>query len=292
MIKKTKTCLLTFDIEEWFQVENLRNAIPKSDWDFQHSSVVNNTIKILNILKINDIKATFFVLGLVVEKNPEIVKMISQDGHEVASHGYGHDLTYNLDETQLFDDIKKSKEILEQLIGNKVVTYRAPNFSVNERLVKVLYNLGFKYDSSYNPFQLNSRYGKLENPEKTHNSIFKLKDDFFEIPLSTLKIHNQNIPMAGGAYFRIIPFFIFKQLAKMKLEKDGVYNFYLHPWEFEPEQPRIKKIKLNYRLRHYTGLKRTEIKFEKLIKYLRKQNCQFYTISEFINHNKFNDIKN
>jgi polysaccharide deacetylase family protein (PEP-CTERM system associated) len=287
---KIKSCLLTFDIEEWFQVENLRTAFPKNNWKNQRSSVVKNTNRILEILERYNIKATFFILGLVAKNNPELVKTISRQGHEIASHGTGHDLTYALNENQLFDDISDSKKLLEDILGKKIYGYRAPNFSVNDTLINILKKLNFNYDSSYNPFQLNKRYGKIEVDSSCKNGIFHLNDNFFEIPLSTLTIFNQHIPMAGGAYFRIFPSIIFKNLLKAKLNKDNLYHFYLHPWEFEPEQTRIKNIKLNYRIRHYTGLKNTEKKFEKMILYLNKLNCHFFTITEYLNQYKNNTI--
>jgi len=276
------TCLITIDVEEWFQVENLRSAFPKNSWKNQKSTVAKNTTKILNILDEYNIKGTFFVLGLVAETNPELVKLIYNQGHEIASHGTGHDLTYNLNDHQLLDDINNSKTKLEKLIGSKVSGYRAPNFSVSEKLIAVLKKLDFQYDTSYNPFQLNNRYGKIDIDPSNNYGIYNLYDNFFEVPLSSLKIYKQHIPMAGGAYFRIYPFPIFKYLVKTKLKLNNLYHFYLHPWEFEPEQPRIKNIKLNYKLRHYTGLNNTESKFEKLIQYLIKMDCRFLTISEYI----------
>lgn len=280
------SCLITIDVEEWFQVENLRSAFPKDIWENQMSTVVKNTKRILDILDTYNIKATFFILGMVAEKNPNVVTLISQNGHEIASHGTGHDLTYNLDENELVDDISKSKTQLENIIGNKVHGYRAPNFSIDNKLINLLRKLDFLYDSSYNPFQLNFRYGKIGLNSSNDNGIYNLGNNFYEIPLSTLKLSNQHIPMAGGAYFRIFPFPIFKKLVKEKIKKDGLYHFYLHPWEFEPEQPKIKNIKFNYRLRHYTGLKNTEAKFEKLIQFLQELDSQFLTITEYINKTK------
>jgi polysaccharide deacetylase family protein (PEP-CTERM system associated) len=289
--RKIKSCLLTFDVEEWYQVENLRSAFPKNKWKNQQSTVFKNTRRIFDVLEKYNIKATFFILGLVAEASPELVKLISEQGHEIASHGTGHDLTYNLNENELYEDIKSSKENLEQLSESKILGYRAPNFSVNQKLIKILKDLNFEYDSSYNPFQLNKRYGKLEvEAAEEKNGFYRLDENFYEIPLSTVKVLGNHVPMAGGAYFRIFPFPIFKKLVKAKLNRDGLYHFYLHPWEFEPEQPKIKNIKLNYRLRHYTGLKKTEAKFEKLIKFLIKMDCQFLTISEYLNTVKTQQI--
>ena len=273
---------MTFDIEEWFQVENLRDAIQKKDWWEIRSTVENNTNRIIEILEELGINATFFVLGWVAEKEPELVRTLNMHGHEIASHGFDHKLSYSLSDHDLQFDIQRSKVILEEIIGKDVTGYRAPNFSVDERLIKILQQLGFRYDSSYNPFKLNKRYGTLQLPEQSEKTISKLNNSFYEIPLSTVKLLGQHIPMAGGAYFRLFPSFIFNNLVRKKVKQDGFYNFYLHPWEFEPEQPRIKNIPLNYRIRHYTGLKKTGKKLEALIKMLKSFGCEFVTLGEYV----------
>jgi polysaccharide deacetylase family protein (PEP-CTERM system associated) len=276
------SCALTFDIEEWFQVENLRDAIKKKDWWEIRSTVANNTHRIIEILEELEISATFFILGWVAEKAPELVRTINIHGHEIASHGSDHKLTYSLSDHDLQFDIQRSKSLLEEIIGKDVTGYRAPNFSVDERLIKILQHLGFRYDSSYNPFKLNKRYGTLQLPEQSEKTIYKLSNSFYEIPLSTVNLLGQHIPMAGGAYFRLFPSIIFNCLVKQKIKRDGFYNFYLHPWEFEPEQPRIKNIPLNYRIRHYTGLKKTGKKLEKLIVLLKSQGCEFVTLRDYV----------
>ena len=275
-------CLLTFDVEEWFQVENLKGAIYKEDWDSKNSSVVKNTEKILNILSLHSIKATFFVLGWIAEKNPELVRKIKNSGHEIASHGYGHDLTYKLSDEELNKDLSYSKKILEEIISGPVLGYRAPSFSVDDRVIKILMQLGYKYDSSFNPFKLNKRYGSITLPMKQVNNIYQIENNFFEIPVSSLSINSTQIPIGGGAYFRLFPAAIFNYLVKKKICQDGFYSMYLHPWEFEPEQPRIKNIKLNYKIRHYTGLSKTAPKLETLILSLKNQDCSFLTISEYL----------
>ncbi len=275
--------LLSFDVEEWFQVENLRSAIPRSEWEHKKSSVEKNTHRILNILAEYDVKATFFILGWVAERHRELVKSIDSAGHEVACHGYGHNLNYQLSDEQLLVDLKKSKHNLEDLIGKKVVGYRAPSFSVSDRVLQFLKELDFVYDSSLNPFKLNKRYGSINGAlTPISGGCFKTANGLIEIPISTVRIFNLDVPMGGGAYFRVFPFPIFKNLLKRKLNQDGTYNFYLHPWELEPEQERIRNIKLNYRFRHYYGLKYTSSKLIRLIRYLQNSGCLILPLSEYV----------
>ncbi len=283
-LNEMKYCALTFDIENWFQVENLRSAINKNNWDGFVSTVEVNTKKILDLLGKFDIKATFFILGSVAENHPGLVREISAQGHEIASHGYGHDLTYDLSDEQLRSDIFGSKKILEELSGKEVVGYRAPNFSVTDRLVELLMDLGFVYDSSLNPFKLHKRYGKLERSVESlfRGNLLRIDRNFYEIPASVVSLFSQQVPIGGGAYFRILPLSSFKAFAARKLHADNFYHMYMHPWEFEPQQPRIKEISLSHKFRHYTGLAKTEQKFESFILFLKSKKCSFLTLQEFV----------
>jgi len=281
-MQQLKQCVLSFDIEEWFQVENLRAVIPRDTWQNYESTVVKNTGRILKILSEYNICGTFFILGSVAEKNPDLIEAILKGQNEIASHGYGHDLTYQMSEAELMDDIRKAQNILEKLSGEKIWGYRAPNFSVSDKLIDILNNLGFSYDSSYNPFRLNSRYGQISIESKPGVNAIQIRENFYEIPVPTIKLFHQDFPIAGGAYFRILPYKLFEYLVSRKIALTNFYSFYLHPWEFEPEQPRINNIRLNYKLRHYTGLKQTEIKFRKFIESLLHRNCSFITYKRFV----------
>jgi polysaccharide deacetylase family protein (PEP-CTERM system associated) len=264
------TCLLTFDIEEWFQVENLKGAVHRKEWEQKHSTVAQNTMRILSLLSKYEVSATFFILGWVAERQPELIREIYQQEHEIACHGYGHERANLLEEKRSLDDIARSKLILEKIISDKITGYRAPNFSINDTILDHLKKLDFIYDSSYNPFQLNRRYGKISGElERKSAGCYLTQNGLFEVPLSSYSFKNIPVPIGGGAYFRIIPFPIFKNLVSKKLAQESVYNFYLHPWEFEPEQKLVKGIKLNYRFRHYYGLKHTADKLEKLIVFLK-----------------------
>jgi len=171
---------------------------------------------------------------------------------------------------------------LEATVGVEIKGYRAPNFSVDARLIKILVKLGFRYDSSYNPFRLNKRYGSISLPEPRAGQVFEISEQFFEIPISTVDIFSYPFPAAGGAYFRLLPFSIFRQLVKRLLKQKMFYNFYLHPWEFEPDQPKVPGIKLNHRIRHYSGLRHTKEKLRHLLNFLRENETQFVTLNDYL----------
>ena len=186
-------CLLTFDVEEWFQVENLKSAISKNDWNNKQSSVVKNSEKILNLLSKHNIKATFFILGWVAERNPDLIKKIKEKGHEIASHGYGHDLTYQLTDDALKKDLSHSKKLLEDITAETISGYRAPSFSIDDRVIKMLAELGYKYDSSFNPFKLNKRYGSITLPMEKVDDIYRIEKT--TISVLTVRHGRQILPV-------------------------------------------------------------------------------------------------
>lgn len=277
-----RSCILTVDVEEWFQVENLKSAISCDNWETLKSSVALNIDHILELFLKHNVQATFFILGWVAERNPLMIKRIFDNGHEIASHGYGHKISGSLQNGLLREDIQKSKHILEDLTGIPITGYRAPNFSVNDEVIDIIKDLGFTYDSSYNPFQMHSRYGHFDRYTIRDSNIFNLGNGLFEIPIASYKFGRFHIPIGGGAYFRIFPYVLFKYLALAKGRRDGLYNFYTHPWEFEPDQPRINDISFNHRLRHYTGLKKTANRLEKLIAVFKQKDFKFITMQEYV----------
>ncbi len=288
-----KTIYLSFDVEDWFQVENLRTKFPLEAWDRCELRVESNTRKILDLLDKYNIKATFFVLGWIVERKPGLVKEIHSRGHEIASHGYGHIINYELNRDEIYEDIKKSKELLEGITGDKVVGYRAPNFSVTQDVIDALTTLGFEYDSSYNPFSKNKRYGQLGTNEK---GIFKLNDSLTEISMSVWKNKFFELSIAGGGYFRLYPYSLFRTLASSYLKKNDYMIMYFHPWEFDPEQPRVKDVKFSYRFRQYVGLALNYYKLSHAIMdfkskgYIFKRLCDFYD-DEFSMEQRFGELK-
>ena len=259
------TTLLSIDVEDWFQVENLKQAITKESWDNKVSRVERNINLILEMLEQRNTKGTFFILGWIAEKHPLLIKKICEGGHEIACHGYGHDLVSSLTHEKFKQDVSSAKNILEDLTGKKVIGYRAPNFSITDWSIDVLISLGFKYDSSLFPIVGHSRYGKLKKVTKPYKAVFEIQDGFYQVMLSYLDAGRVKVPWAGGLYFRLMPYAIFKSGIKKIIRQKGLYVFYIHPWEFDPAQPKIDNIKLNYKLRHYSNLKTTEIKFQRLL---------------------------
>ncbi|HMS65228.1 MAG TPA: polysaccharide deacetylase family protein [Ignavibacteria bacterium] len=257
--------LLGIDVEDWFQVENLKNVIKIETWNSRESRIERNTELILSLLKEKNIKATFFVVGWIAEKFPELIKKISNDGHEIACHGYSHLSSNQMDEKELYIDINKAKKILEKIVGDKIYGYRAPNFSISTGLIRILNELGFSYDSSLMDSDFIKKYNKIGNNKINCSKSFRFKNNICELQLSTLKFFNRNIPWAGGAMFRFMPYSIFKKGMEKIISENGYYNFYIHPWEFDPVQPRLKKVKFKYRFRHYHNLEKTEKRFSKLL---------------------------
>jgi len=261
------TCMLSFDVEDWFQVENLREVVPRESWNYQRLRVVENTHRLLDILNRHGVKATFFVLGWIAEKVPGLVKDIHSAGHEIASHGFAHELIYRQTLKQFKEDVHRSKEILEDLTGTPVIGYRAPSFSITDEAIDVLLAEGFKYDSSFFPSVFHDRYGKLFTVKvERYTGIAEPRPGFYEVLIPTLFLLGKKLPWGGGGYFRVIPYGIFRLGIKRLLAEVGSYLFYLHPWEIDPYQPRIKDIRISFRFRHYAGLKGTLFKLERLVR--------------------------
>ena len=280
-INKNKTILITVDLEDWFQVENFKGHIKRSDWDKYERRYEKNTHILLDLFDEHEIKSTFFVLGWNAERSPELVREIARRGHEIASHGYNHDLCTSLDEAALYDDLKKSKEVLEDITGVEVKGYRAPSFSVDDRAIRLLKKIGYRYDSSFNSLGLNSRHGKIDlSNYKECGLAYIDSDGFCELPINNLNFAGVNLPWGGGGYFRFWPSFLFYQGVKSILKKEGGYSFYLHPWEVDPGQPRINDAKFLFRLRHYLNLAACRKKMGKFLKTFR--NNHFITCTDYL----------
>jgi polysaccharide deacetylase family protein (PEP-CTERM system associated) len=279
--------LLTFDVEDWFQVENFKTYINFSTWDSFELRVETNTIKILDLLDSYPFKpkATFFVLGWIAKKLPNLVQEIYKRGHEIASHGYNHHLCPDIGQQELIDDLKSSKHLLENIINSKVKGYRAPSFVINDTILKIIQEAGYTYDSSFNSFSGHGRYGTIDLSGATKkNAAYKFNDNFYELPVSNIKIKKKIFPLGGGGYFRLIPFTFFKQGMKSVLKKDKAFVFYAHPWEFDPSQPRVKQASTGFKFRHYINLNKTEAKLKALINSFNDH--KFVTCSEYIYQNK------
>jgi polysaccharide deacetylase family protein (PEP-CTERM system associated) len=255
---------LSFDIEDWFQVENLKSAVSSSDWEKQELRVEGNTEKILEILSESGTKATFFILGWIARKNPALVKKIASAGHEIASHGYAHTMVTGQSPEEFRKDIVLSQEILEDLAQKKVIGYRAPSFSITPAsawALDILKDCGFLYDSSVFPTSLHDRYGF----KGMDSSVSKYPNGLVEVPISTFPLFGLRLPLGGGGYFRLFPYAYFKYAFRALNRRGKSLVFYLHPWELDPGQPRIK-LPAFLGFRHYTNLKKTESRLRRLLR--------------------------
>ncbi|MCT4593974.1 MAG: DUF3473 domain-containing protein [Anaeromicrobium sp.] len=255
----------TVDVEDWFQVENLKEVILVDDWEKNKLRVKNSTNRILKLLDKTNTKATFFILGWIAERVPDLVLEIYKRGHEVASHGYGHQLVYNLSKQEFTNDLKKSKDILENIINDRIYGYRAPSFSITEWSLDVLKEEGFLYDSSMFLVSGHDRYSKLNINLNGGGAIKELDNGIKEICISTNSVLGKKLPWGGGGYFRLIPYGIFKRGFKRSIRQNDGGVFYCHPWEIDADQPTVDNIRPSYRFRHYYGLEQTEKKLEGLL---------------------------
>ncbi len=280
--------LFTVDLEDWFQVENLRESIPLTSWSSRELRAGDNVHRILDLLDsaekgdaCDPRRATFFVLGWIAERLPRLLREISSRGHEVASHGYFHRRSGELSSGELERDLIDSKKLLEDIVGAPVSGYRAPSFSVGGDILKIIEASGYSYDSSYNSFGINKRYGRVDLARYEREGIaVKISETFYELPISNLRWRSGVLPWGGGGYFRLIPLALFYRGVQSILKREGAYLFYIHPWELDPGQPRVDGISAFYRFRHYVNLGRTRYKVSSLLS--RLKGCRFVTCRDYL----------
>ena len=256
---------LSFDIEDYFQVEAFKSIVNRADWNNYSSRVTNNTRRIINLLKEYDTRATFFILGWVAERFPELVQEIAAEGHEIATHGYWHELVYRQTPEEFARDLENSLEAINRVLGDsRVIGYRAPTFSITDKslwALDILRKHGIKYDSSIFPVSIHDRYG-ISQANRFAN---RLKEDLWEFPVSTIKLSNHNLPIAGGGYFRLFPLNVTRWAINRINDEGQPAMIYLHPWEFDPEQPRFNNTSRLSRFRHYLNLEKTENRLRSLL---------------------------
>lgn len=264
---------MTIDVEDYFHVAAFEGAVKRADWDHYPLRVGDNTRRILDLLDEYDTKATFFVLGWVAEKAPDLVGLIAAKGHEVACHGYGHERVYAIGPEAFREDLRRAKGLLQDITGQPVRGYRAPTYSITAQslwALDILIEEGFTFDSSIFPI-VHDNYG-IPGAEPFPHVIERPGGSISEFPLSTIPVgflgHTMRLPIAGGGYLRLFPVGIirngFKRLNKLE-RQPGV--LYFHPWELDPDQPRIKAGPRS-RFRHYVNLHTTEHKIRNLLKEL------------------------
>lgn len=261
------TNAFTVDVEDFFQVEAFSQVIDRNTWNDFSCRVESNTDSILQLLDDANVKGTFFVLGWIAERYPNVVKRIAKLGHEVASHGMTHQLIYKQDQETFKRETFDSKSLLEDLSQQAVNGYRAATYSITNKslwALDILAEAGFKYDSSIFPMR-HDRYGihdacPLPNILKTPNG-----SELIEFPISTVKNNLFTLPIAGGGYFRLFPYQVTRWGLSTINKKNNPFVFYIHPWEVDPDQPRVDNISKFTRFRHYNNLSRCRTRLKKLL---------------------------
>ena len=264
MASATITNALTIDVEDYFQVSAFAPYIARSDWERRECRVERNVDRILQMLDDRDTTATFFTLGWIAERYPQMVRRLADQGHEVASHGYGHERASDLNRGEFRADIVRAKGVLEDLTGHEVTGYRAPSFSIgpgNLWALDTLARAGHRYSSSIYPIR-HDHYGMPDAPRFAHRAA----DGLIEIPITTLRMFNRNLPSSGGGYFRLLPYSLSRWMLRQVNRVDGeTAVFYFHPWEIDAGQPRIDGIDRKTRFRHYLNIHRMERRLQSLL---------------------------
>ena len=256
---------MTVDVEDYFHASAFDRIVSRSSWPERESRVVGNTHRLLECFARHQIRATFFVLGWVAERFPSLVREIASSGHELASHGYHHQLIYLLTRDQFREDVRRAKAVIEDQAGVAVDGYRAPSFSIVESSLwafDVLIEEGYTYDASVFPIH-HDRYGIPGAPRHAH-VIERAAGTIVEVPSSTVRIGRMNMPIAGGGYFRLLPYAVTKRgIARLNSEGAPAV-FFIHPWEVDADQPRLPVSRLTS-LRHYGNVGATMSRLDRLI---------------------------
>jgi polysaccharide deacetylase family protein (PEP-CTERM system associated) len=254
---------MSIDLEDWFCVHNLSQAIKYQDWDACELRVVETTRRLLDLLDRHDTQATFFVLGWIAERVPELIAEVDRRGHEIATHGYTHTLLTRMTPAEFDADLKNALRVTRKATNQQIAGFRAPSFTITPRTLWALPILtanGIRYDSSVVPISFHPDYGMPNAPLGIH----RLSADLTEVPLSCVEHLGRRIPCGGGGYFRIYPYALTRHLMRRCNREGRPVIFYLHPWEIDPDQPRVT-LSWQKRFRHYWNLDKTLGKLERLL---------------------------
>jgi polysaccharide deacetylase family protein (PEP-CTERM system associated) len=255
---------LTIDVEDYFQVSAFSAHVQRSDWESLPSRIEANIDQILSLLAETRVRATFFSLGWIADRHPAMIRRVSDGGHEIASHGYDHHRATEQGYGAFLADIRLAKAVLEDVSGNEVKGYRAPSFSIGKRntwAFDCIADAGYRYSSSVYPIR-HDHYGTPDAPRFAH----EVRTGLLEVPLTTVRLLSANWPAAGGGYFRLFPY----SMSRWSIRRVNAIDrqpamFYFHPWELDPEQPRIKGPGMKARFRHYLNLERTAPRLHRLL---------------------------
>ena len=258
---------LSVDVEDWFQVGAFETVIPRSDWDGLALRVEDNVARILDLFAAAEVKATFFTLGWVAQRQPATIRRIVDAGHELASHGWDHARVFTLDRARFADDIARARGVLEDAGGTAITGYRAPSFSIDARTpwaYDVLAEHGYTYSSSVAPV-VHDHYGWRDAPRFAFCPL--AASPLVELPVTTAMLGGRRLAAGGGGFFRVLPYaFTRWAIRQVNGEERRPAMFYFHPWEIDPDQPRVPNAPLRSRLRHYTNLTRMADKLADLLR--------------------------
>ncbi|QUL38599.1 XrtA system polysaccharide deacetylase [Erythrobacter sp. JK5] len=261
---------LSVDVEDWFQVGAFEKVIERDDWDSLKTRVEDNVLRILDLFAEADVHATFFTLGWVAQRHPQMIRRIAEAGHEVASHGYDHARVFTFDRSEFAEDIRKARAIIEDTSGQVVSGYRAPSFSIDHRTPWAFMELaeqGYAYSSSVAPIA-HDHYGWPEAPRFAFRPIPWA--DIVELPVTTAMLGGRRVAAGGGGFFRVLPYAFSRWAIRQVNRRDErPAVFYFHPWEIDPDQPRVPGAPIRSRLRHYTGLEQMAGKLRDLVHQFR-----------------------
>jgi len=267
MLAPLITNALTIDVEDYFQVSAFAPYIRRDEWDARECRVERNVARILDLLAERQVKATFFTLGWIAQRYPQLVRRIVAEGHELASHGYGHQRASDLTEAEFTADITRAKGLLEDLSGSPVLGYRAPSFSIgvgNLWAFDALARTGHVYSSSIYPIK-HDHYGMPDSPRFAYR-VGSVGKGLLEVPVTTLRMGKRNLPSSGGGYFRLLPYALSRWMIKTVNREDRQSAiFYFHPWEIDAGQPRVAGIDAKTRFRHYVNISRMESRLQQLL---------------------------
>lgn len=270
ILKKTQINALSVDVEEYFHVSAFSKNIDPTDWGKYESRVDCSVAKLLDIFDCFDVKGTFFVLGWLADRNPQLVRRISDRGHEIGCHGYSHQLIYNQSRSAFESETNKAKAILEEITGKQIEGYRAASFSITEKsfwALDILHAAGFRYDSSIYPVR-HDTYGNRNAKPYPHLLTLESGAKLAEFPISTIQLGPVRLPVGGGGYFRLYPY-PFSRFALLSINRKNLpFVFYMHPWEIDCEQPRVKSNAIST-FRHYNNIPRFEERLKKLLSQFR-----------------------
>ncbi len=256
----------SIDVEDYFQVSGFESRVARGDWDNRPSRVVKNTRRLLEMLEKHRVTATFFVLGWVAEKFPELVADIDAGGHEIGTHSYWHHLIYDQTPDEFRDDLRRSRDVLENITGRPVIAFRAPSFSITRRsmwALEIMAEEGIQFDSSIFPIR-HDRYG-IPGARCEIHPIKTAAGTVWEFPMSVARLSGISLPASGGGYFRLYPYRLTERLITSINRAGRPVMFYVHPWELDPSQPDVRGVSWLARRRHRINLRSTETKLERLL---------------------------